>query len=168
MIATIVDGLTKQDAQFRNKWLQFRTIYGRDIGGWNERAAPETYHNGRRGFSTAMGDVVKSKEERLIANWLFYHGIRYQYERDYELDTASERHRQYRPDFYYPDVKLYHEHFALNGRGILVCLGKTGPILKRARWAYEVLGIGGPGPALASGFAAPDRGPRNPCLGKIF
>jgi len=118
MIAAIAEELAAQDARFRIQWLQFRTIYGRDIGSWNEPNAPEVYRNGRRGFATAMGDVVKSKEERLIADWLFYHGVRYQYERDYEHETATEHHRQYRPDFFYPDASLYHEHFALGERGL--------------------------------------------------
>lgn len=41
----------------------------------------------------------------------------YEYERPYEHDTADNQHRQYFPDFYYPDIKLYHEHFALNDKG---------------------------------------------------
>ncbi|MBK8972349.1 MAG: UvrD-helicase domain-containing protein [Hahellaceae bacterium] len=56
-------------------------------------------------------------EERVIADWLFYNGINYEYERPYEHDTAGEQHRQYHPDFYYPEVRLYHEHFALNAKG---------------------------------------------------
>src|SRR5690606_10454087 len=68
-------------------------------------------------FLTAKGDIVKSKEERTISDWLFYNGVDYLYEPAYEHDTASEYHRQYFPDFYYPQIKLYHEHFALNAKG---------------------------------------------------
>ncbi|MEX5669610.1 helicase IV, partial [Pseudomonas neuropathica] len=57
------------------------------------------------------------QEERIIANWLFYNGIDYQYERSYEHDTATVTHRQYFPDFFYPDINLYHEHFALDALG---------------------------------------------------
>ena len=45
------------------------------------------------------------------------YGVTYEYERAYEHDTADQYHRQYFPDFYYPDAKLYHEHFALNEKG---------------------------------------------------
>ncbi|PTA74527.1 helicase IV, partial [Bacillus sp. Nf3] len=63
------------------------------------------------------GERVKSLEECVIADWLFYNGVAYDYERRYEFDTATDTHRQYRPDFYYPDAALYHEHFALDADG---------------------------------------------------
>ena len=56
-------------------------------------------------------------EECILADWLFYHGVNYAYERRYEFDTATEKYRQYRPDFYYPESDLYHEHFALDADG---------------------------------------------------
>lgn len=116
-ISEIIDALSSQDPKFKREWDLFRSIYARDIGKWGEVAEPDTYEGGKRGFNTARGDVVRSKEERLIANWLFYHHVNYEYERQYEHDTATESRRQYIPDFYYPDVKLYHEHFALNENG---------------------------------------------------
>jgi len=68
-------------------------------------------------FTTINGNEVKSLEELRIANWLTLNGIPFEYERAYEQHTADESHRQYYPDFYYPDVDLYHEHFALNKFG---------------------------------------------------
>lgn len=117
MIVSIIEDLSKRDKTFRNDWHLFRTVYGRDVGEWNVPADPDAYSNGRRGFRTANGEIVKSKEERLIADWLFYHQIPYEYERRYEHETATESHRQYYPDFYYPDAELYHEHFALDQDG---------------------------------------------------
>ena len=117
MIVSIIDDLCKRDRTFKNDWHLFRTVYGRDVGEWNVPAEPDAYGNGRRGFRTANGEIVKSKEERLIADWLFYHQIPYEYERRYEHETATETHRQYYPDFYYPDAELYHEHFALDQAG---------------------------------------------------
>ena len=66
---------------------------------------------------TLQGERVKSLEECVIADWLFYNGVTYDYERRYEFDTATDTHRQYRPKFYYPDAGLYHEHFALDANG---------------------------------------------------
>ena len=43
--------------------------------------------------------------------------MNYRYERAYEHDTASDTHSQYHPDFYYPDIGLYHEHFGVNANG---------------------------------------------------
>lgn len=43
----------------------------------------------RSGFWTLNGEIVKSQGEELLANWLFYNGIRYVYEAPYEHDTAD-------------------------------------------------------------------------------
>ena len=67
---------------------------------------------------TAMNGLeVKSLEEIRIANWLFLKGIKFEYERPYEQHTADQEHRQYYPDFYYPDADLWHEHFAIDSQG---------------------------------------------------
>ena len=63
---------------------------------------------------TLNGELVKSFEELVIANYLAEHGIRYEYERDYPVDTATGSHRQYQPDFYLPDHRIFIEHFALD------------------------------------------------------
>lgn len=116
-VGDIIRSLCEQDKAFRRDWDLFRVVYARDVGNWGEPDEPEAYANGVRGFRTARGEVVKSKEERTIADWLFYNGVAYEYERSYEHETADHQHRQYFPDFYYPDAKLYHEHFALNDKG---------------------------------------------------
>lgn len=117
MMSTIIDETCKKDPNFALDLNLFRTVYGRDVGRWSVPDQPEAYANKKYGFRTANGEIVKSKEERLIANWLFYHHVKYQYERPYEHKVADEHHSQYHPDFYYPDIKLYHEHFALNSDG---------------------------------------------------
>ncbi len=66
---------------------------------------------------TLKGELVKSQEESRIANFLFSMGIPYEYERPYEYDVADSQHGQYRCDFYYPTIGVYHEHFALNSSG---------------------------------------------------
>lgn len=67
---------------------------------------------------TSMSGVeVKSLEELRIANWLYLNGIRFEYERPFSQDTADSTHRQYYPDFYYPDIDVWHEHFALDEHG---------------------------------------------------
>jgi DNA helicase-4 len=115
-IVAIVDDLRAQNPVFGLEWDLFRTIHGRDIEEAVDQAPPSDDAKGD--IRTANGDWVKSGEERLIADWLFYHGINYQYERAYEHSTRTSSHRQYRPDFSYPEIGLYHEHFALNGEGM--------------------------------------------------
>ena len=66
---------------------------------------------------TLSGDLVRSFEELTIANYLTEHGIAFEYERDYERNTKTEEYRQYRPDFFLPDYRIYIEHFALDEEG---------------------------------------------------
>lgn len=113
----IINTLCRKDSRFAKKWNLFRTVYSRDIGALGEKAETEDFRDGERGFLTANNILVKSKEERLLADWLFYHGVKFQYEPSYEHDTATAHHRQYQPDFYYPEINLYHEHFALDANG---------------------------------------------------
>ncbi len=63
------------------------------------------------------GDTVRSFEECEIANFLYLHGVPYEYEAQYEHDTATSRHSQYRPDFHLPEAGIYIEHFGLDANG---------------------------------------------------
>lgn len=116
-VINIAQALGASDPKFKQDWDLFRTVYARDVGKVGERSDPEDFDGKRRGFRTADGKIVKSKEELRISNWLFYNGVNYAYEAAYEHDTASPQHSQYHPDFYYPDIGLYHEHFALDEQG---------------------------------------------------
>ena len=83
-------------------------------------SSPEEYEEYVRGVElrTLNGYLVKSFEELLIANYLTEHGVYFRYEQSYEIDTATKRHQQYRPDFYLPEYEIYIEHFALDRNGL--------------------------------------------------
>ena len=66
---------------------------------------------------TLKGDVVKSFEECVIANFLSANSVNYIYEHPYEIDTSGPDFRQYKPDFFLPDHGVYIEHFALDREG---------------------------------------------------
>ena len=66
---------------------------------------------------TLSGVQVKSFEELEIANYLTKHGLKFCYERPYEVWTQTGEYRQYRPDFFLPDYGIYIEHHALDERG---------------------------------------------------
>ena len=66
---------------------------------------------------TIRGELVKSFEELEIANYLFLNGVPYEYEKQYEVETASAEYRQYEPDFYLPDNSIYIEHFGISRDG---------------------------------------------------
>jgi DNA helicase-4 len=115
----MVDELKDADRHFRSSWDLFCLVFGQDLPRFGERETPEAWDrgSGRRGFRTLQGELVKSQGERLIADWLYYNGVKYLYEAPYEADTADSSHSQYRPDFYLPEAKAYLEHWALNAAG---------------------------------------------------
>ncbi len=116
----LVDGLRDTDPRFRTWWDLFRIVFGSDLPEFGqEQENPEDWDTATKasGFRTLQGEIVKSQGERMIADWLFYNGVQYRYEAPYEHDTTDAEHRQYRPDFYYPDIDAYHEHFALDANG---------------------------------------------------
>ncbi|BAS11785.1 helicase IV [Arthrobacter sp. Hiyo8] len=118
-LAAIVDVLRDRDPAFRRDWDLFRLVFGRQLPDLGDEADPEKSdrNTGNSGFGTLAGEVVKSQEEVMIANWLFLNGVRYEYERPYAHDVADAHHRQYKPDFYFPDIDVWHEHWALGPDG---------------------------------------------------
>lgn len=117
-IQEVVDHLRDSSADFRYKWDLFRLLFA-NLASTPEGGDHDHYDRETRetGFRTFDGRYVRSHGERLIANWLYLNGVNYEYERQYEHRTASPEHSQYRPDFYYPDANLWHEHFALDRDG---------------------------------------------------
>ncbi|MDP9617384.1 UNVERIFIED_ORG: DNA helicase-4 [Stenotrophomonas maltophilia] len=117
-LAELVDDLKDRSTHFCTQWDMFRLVFGRDLPPFGAEMEADGYdRDGMPYIRTLQGERVKSLEECVIADWLFYNGVTYDYERRYEFDTATDTHRQYRPDFYYPDAGLYHEHFALDADG---------------------------------------------------
>ena len=78
------------------------------------------------------GELVKSFEECEIANFLYTQGIDYIYEADYEHKTSDRRRRQYQPDFYLPEYKIYIEHLGLRG------FGRTAPFVDRREYLQSL------------------------------
>lgn len=119
-LVSLVDDLKDRDAVFRTHWDLFRIVLGQDLPKFGqEMTAPDAWDSAakKEGFWTLNNEVVKSRGEQLIANWLFYNGVAYVYEAPYETETANAQYRQYHPDFYLPDANAYLEHWALNERG---------------------------------------------------
>ena len=68
---------------------------------------------------TIKGERVKSREETMIANYLFLNGVDYIYEPLYPFQSETDKKRKpYRPDFYLPKYDLYLEHFGINREGM--------------------------------------------------
>ena len=118
-LAGLIEVLKDRSVAFRTRWDMFRLVFGRDVPSFGKASLEDEWdaENKRGALRTLRGELVKSMDECVIANWLFYNGVDYGYERNYEFDTATPTHSQYRPDFFYPSLGLYHEHFALNKKG---------------------------------------------------
>lgn len=114
----LVDHLKDNSVAFRSRWDLFRLVFGRDLPDFKSMKAPPKAGTQAGRLNPIQGDPVKSLEECMIANWLHYNGVEYVYERPYEHETATATHSQYHPDFYYPKIDLYHEHFALDEQGL--------------------------------------------------
>lgn len=118
MVERIVDELRDSSEDFRYKWDIYRLLFsGRP--NTPDGGTPDGYDaaTATRGYRTFNGEIVKSEGERLIADFLFAAGINYRYEEPYCHDVADAEHSQYRPDFYYPDVDVWHEQWALDRHG---------------------------------------------------
>ena len=69
----------------------------------------------KRLFTLNM-ELVRSKEEVFIANFLYLHKIKYVYEPNYFKDKSIEEAKfdRYFPDFYLVDYDIYLEHFGVS------------------------------------------------------
>ena len=88
-------------------------------------------------LETIKKELVKSYEELAIANYYFLNGINYTYESTYkEAKTSSYDYRQYTPDFYLNDYKIYHEHYGIdkNGRASQYEEQEEAKYLEGIRW----------------------------------
>ncbi len=86
----------------------------------------------RNDIRSLKGDEVRSYEECEIANFLYLHGIAYEYEAPYEHETATVEKRQYKPDFHLPDHGIYIEHFGVDAEG------NTAPFVDREKYLEEM------------------------------
>ena len=125
LLNRIIQQLNETDSDFQEKYLLFKTAYSKaplspfafkTQSEW-EKAQKQSFDRFKDGFVTYQGELVKSHGEKAIANWLYSQGIPYEYERAYEHETANENYRQYKPDFYFPDINLYLEHYAVDQNG---------------------------------------------------
>jgi DNA helicase-4 len=118
MVDRIVDELRDSSPAFRYRWDLYRLLFAPapiDI----ENHEPDAYdrRSMEGGYRTFGDDIVKSHGERLVADFLFLHGVTYAYEKPYSYQVADATHSQYRPDFYYPDIDVWHEHWAVDRDG---------------------------------------------------
>ena len=126
MLKGIIENL-KQDEKFRADWLFFLTLCRAPVPmddafqTYEDYQAYIDYQRKERSggspakFHTMAGEIVRSSEELAIANWLWTHSIPYAYEKGFIPVPGGWD--KFEPDFYYPSVGVWHEHFGLNAQG---------------------------------------------------
>ncbi len=128
LIADVCEHLRMTDASFRREVVRFILKFTPELRDQTEFSSYEEYllylreqdcgrgTVGRR-IATLSGHHVASLEEMKIANWLFTHGVRFEYEKTYPHTQPTQERRGYTPDFYYPDIDVWHEHFGVDAAG---------------------------------------------------
>jgi len=117
MVQRIADELRDASQSFRYQWDLHRLLFANAPTDLAE-SEPDGYNPETRqaGYRTFAGEVFKSHGERLIANFLYLNRVNYRYEWPYDVDVADATYSQHRSDFYYPDMDVWHEHWALGRR----------------------------------------------------
>jgi DNA helicase-4 len=115
LVMNIVDQLRDEEKDFQYKWDLYRLLFAGAPAKLTD-GEPDGYDRttGKTGFRTRSGVLVKSHGERMIADFLFYNGVDFEYERSFHQDVSDSTHSQYHPDFYYPEADVWHEHWALD------------------------------------------------------
>ena len=66
---------------------------------------------GNRDVKTANGMYVRSQQEKIIYDELYYRNIKCEYEKSFFYKDEKGETRELHPDFYLPDYDLYIEHW---------------------------------------------------------
>jgi len=127
--------------EFEDHYVQFLAHYG------GQESDPTTLEEKadyaaeqRKGtFETLGGDTVETSAEKEIADFLFTHNIRYQYQAIAEWADTPPTGGSYRPCFYLPEHDTYIEHWRITEAGETPAwVDDDTEILKRKiTWARE-------------------------------
>ncbi|MEU8007204.1 UvrD-helicase domain-containing protein [Catellatospora sp. NPDC049111] len=117
-ILQIVDRLRDSSERFRYAYDTYRLLYARTSDN-PKGTSGDVWDGGTKTVRhrTFSGHQVRSQGEKIIADFLYLNGIDFEYERPFVVDTATADRSQYHPDFYYPSVDVWHEHWALDANG---------------------------------------------------
>ncbi len=129
-VQTCFEELIRKQPHYRHLVLQyFSKYYYVEKNGFEFASLGDYYqYLTDNDIRSLKGDRVKSFGELYIANWLFNHGIEYQYEADYAVDLKTVERRQYQPDFFLPEFNIYIEYYGVDENG------DTAPYIDRDKY----------------------------------
>ncbi len=112
-LAELVDDLKDRSVAFRTQWDMFRLVFGRDLPPLESPLPAEGHdRDGQPWVGTLQGERMRCTEQRVIADWLFYNGVDYQYRAAVQLRTADDTVHAEAAEFHYPQAGLRHQHRA--------------------------------------------------------
>lgn len=110
---------TDGESEFLDHYFEFLVHFDADHHDEEAFKSREAYIQARadQDYTTLRGEQVRSRAEKLIADFLFTNQVHYRYE-DLATwaDTAPEK-QAYSPDFYLPDDDIYIEHWGIDAAG---------------------------------------------------
>lgn len=109
----------RPDSEFNDHYVEFLYHYKDDYldeADFEERA-DYIAERAEKTYETLAGETVASRAEKVIADFLFRHDVKYQYEVVAEWADGSADKDVYRPDFYLPEYDIHIEHWGLDERG---------------------------------------------------
>lgn len=110
-LADLVDQLKDRSHAFRTQWDLFRLVFGRDLVTQGSAPVADGWEADGRGYVHSLnGERVQDIEACLVADWLFYNGVGYRYERGDHFDPGTDRHVAGAASFHYAGTALRHEH----------------------------------------------------------
>lgn len=116
---TIQSAREAEDSKFLKHYYQFLTHFENQYLDEVDFETKEDYVEARRDadYVTLEGTRVKSRAEKVIADFLYTHRVDYRYEaRATWADSATDK-AGYTPDFYLPEYDTYIEHWGIDETG---------------------------------------------------
>lgn len=134
LLSTIIENELIRD-EFRRDFVNFASMYVPYRDEQHDFVSLEDYAAWVRATNlvTLKNEKVKSYGELLVANFLFLHGIEYEYEADYEPEARRFK-GNYKPDFFLPTFGVYIEYYGIDRRKRTASYINNEKYLKQMEW----------------------------------
>jgi ATP-dependent exoDNAse (exonuclease V) beta subunit (contains helicase and exonuclease domains) len=135
------DRLFLTDAGFQQKAINFIAFFARPPRDEFEFKTGSDFIRHEKSFcNVSLNNThCKSKEEVLIANFLYLHQVEFEYESLYPMEREDRNpdFQSYQPDFFLPGYGIYHEHYGIDENGDVPDWFKSSPPFQTAKEQYH-------------------------------
>ncbi|NRF37568.1 UvrD-helicase domain-containing protein [Pedobacter foliorum] len=135
------DRLFLANADFQQKAINFIAFFARpERDEFDFKTGSDFIRHEKSFCNISLNDThCKSKEEVLIANFLYLHQVEFEYESLYPLEREDRNpdFQSYQPDFFLPGYGIYHEHYGIDENGEVPDWFKSSPPFQSAKEQYH-------------------------------